>query len=197
MQKKDRSHKNADLLALTADALQGKQSVRVTFRLPEEAIALLSMAASQLGIQQKSLFNQLVENQEILNRMATEGRSYDVSHDERVQKTYVISRNALISLKKISKQNDISRDSLVELSINRLRPVIHAEQEKLKHWKIFHSKIVGLLHNGQQILVEAADILTEEDPVYRKLEGSIAGLEKCYEEIDQMIKKGNRMDTLT
>jgi hypothetical protein len=197
MQMKDGNQKNADLLNLTADALQGKQSVRVTFRLPEEAIALLSLAASQLGIQQKSLFNQLVENQEILNRMAAEGRSYDVSRDERVQKTYVISRNALISLKKISKQNNLSRDFLVELSINRLRPVIHAEQEKLRNWKIIHSKIERLLHNGQQTLVGAADMLTEEDPVYRKLEGLIASLEKCYEEINHLIDKGNRMDAFT
>jgi len=46
---------------LNADALRGRQSVRATFRLPTEMVSLLSIAASHLGLKQKSLFDQLVE----------------------------------------------------------------------------------------------------------------------------------------
>ncbi len=196
MEKKDVGRER-DLLDLTADALQGKQSVRVTFRLPEEAIALLSMAASQLGLKQKSLFDQLVENQEVLNRVAVEGQRYDVCHDEKIQKTYVISRNSLIALKKIAKQNDMSRDFLVELSINRLRPVISAEQEKHKNWKVVQSKIEELVQHGRQTLAEAGLVLACEDQVYGRLHGLVTALERGHEDINQLIEKGSRMDAFT
>ena len=49
-------------LGLTADLLKGKQSIRATFKLPPDIIRLLSIAASQLGIKQKTLFDQLVED---------------------------------------------------------------------------------------------------------------------------------------
>jgi len=194
MQKKGGNQENIYQMDLTADALKGKQSVRVTFRLPEEAIALLSMAANQLGIQQKLLFDQLVEDQEILDKVADEGQKYQVGGNERVQKTYVISRNSLIALRNIAKENNISRDLLVELSINRLRPVISAEQEKQKKWKILLGNMEELLRHGQRTLAEAVDLLTEEDQVFQKIEGLINGLEKGYEEIHQLIKKGNRME---
>jgi hypothetical protein len=190
MQKIDKTQVHDHLLDLTAEALQGKQSVRVTFRLPEEAIALLSRAANQLGVKQKSLFDQLIENQEILNRVADEGPRHDISHDERVQKTYVISRNSLIALKKIARQNDISRDLLVELSINRLRPVINAEHEKHKNWKNVHCKVDELLQHGRKVLTEAADIIGKDDQVYKKLEGLINSLEKGHQEINQLIERG-------
>ena len=195
--RKDEDSRQWNLLDLTADALQGKQSVRVTFRLPEEAIALLSMAANQLGLKQKSLFDQLVENQEVLNKVAVEGQRYDVCHDEKIQKTYVISRNSLIALKKIAKQNDISRDFLVELSINRLRPVICAEQEKYKNWKIVQSKIEELVQHGRQTLAEAGLVLAREDQVYGKLQGVVTALERGYEDINQLIDRGSRMDAFT
>jgi hypothetical protein len=193
---REKSVKIEDLhpMDLTANGLKGKQSVRVTFRLPEQTIALLSLAASQLGIQQKSLFDQLVEDQEILDRVADEGRNHSVGEYERVQKTYVISRNSLVALRNIAKENKISRDLLVELSINRLRPVISAEQEKQKKWKILLNKMEELLRHGRLTLSEAADLLNAEDQVFQKIEGLIADLQKGYEEIQQWIKKGNRME---
>ncbi|RPI51694.1 MAG: hypothetical protein EHM49_06780, partial [Deltaproteobacteria bacterium] len=52
-------------LTITAMGLRGKQSVRATFRLPDHIIKLLGMVASQLGLKQKSLFDQLVEDKEV------------------------------------------------------------------------------------------------------------------------------------
>lgn len=180
-------------LDLSADALKGKQSVRATFRLPGHCIVLLSVAADHLGIKQKSLFDQLVENQEILNRVADEGRQYTTDADDRVQKTYVISRNSLMALKNIAKAYNIPRDLLVELSINRLRPVITAEQEKHRKWKILQGKLDDLLIHGQQTLIEAAALLSEDDHVFRRLAGLITGLARGCDDIDQLIEKGERM----
>jgi hypothetical protein len=194
MQKKIGKREHVNPLDLTADTLKGKQSVRVTFRLPGETIALLSVAANQLGIQQKLLFDQLVEDQKILDKIAGEGRKYPAGGDERVQKTYVISRNSLVALRNIARENEISRDLLVELSINRLRPVISAEQEKQEKWKILLGRMEELLHHGQLTLAEAADLLTEEDQVFHKIEELVTGLQKGYDDIQQWIRKGSRME---
>ena len=194
MQKKSEKRENLHPMDLTADTLKGKQSVRVTFRLPGETIALLSVAASHLGIQQKLLFDQLVEDKKILDRIADEGRKYSAGGDERVQKTYVISRNSLIALRNIARENKISRDLLVELSINRLRPVISAEQEKQEKWKVLLGRMEELLHHGQRTLAEAADLLTEDDQVFQKIDEVITGLQKGYEDIQQWIRKGSRME---
>ena len=58
------------MVGLSADILRGRQSVRATFRLPSQVIALLSVAASQLGLKQKSLFDQLVEDRAVLEQVA-------------------------------------------------------------------------------------------------------------------------------
>jgi hypothetical protein len=179
---------------LTADALRGKQSVRVTFRLRAETIALLSMAAHQLGIKQKTLFDQLAEDQEILTRVVDEARNYSIDADEKVQKTFVISRNSLTALKNIAKMSNISRDLLVELSINRLRPVIIAEKEKQKRWKILLEKMEDLVNHGQLTLNEASRLLIEEDQMFQRIRGLVNGLEKGCREIHQLIEKGNKME---
>ncbi|MCK7510327.1 MAG: hypothetical protein MZV70_43945 [Desulfobacterales bacterium] len=44
----------------------------------------------------------------------------------RIQKTFVISRRTLACLDEISRQSRAPRDALVEYSIQRLLPVIHA-----------------------------------------------------------------------
>lgn len=53
------SHPNSGLI-ITSQGLRGKQSVRATFKLPEHIIKLLGGVATQLGVKQKSLFDQLV-----------------------------------------------------------------------------------------------------------------------------------------
>ena len=49
-------------LKLSAKQLRGKQSVRATFRLSDQMIDLLKVAANHLEVQQKSLIDELVQN---------------------------------------------------------------------------------------------------------------------------------------
>ena len=181
---------SAEVFYLTADRLKGKQSVRVTFRLPGHSIALLSIAANHLGVQQKLLFDQLVENQEVLNRLADEGRrSKGPEVGERIQKTYVISRSSLTALKNIAAEYRISRDLLVELSINRLEPVVSAEHEKAGKRQTVHHQLVDFLAVGHQTLEQASELLDQEDPVLRRLKEVMAAVDKGCEEIAALCKQ--------
>ena len=57
---------------ISFDELRMKQSVRTTFRLPKEIINLLGLIASQLGIKQKSLLDQLIEDASLLHELGKE-----------------------------------------------------------------------------------------------------------------------------
>lgn len=61
---------------LSMDALKGKQSVRATFTLPRHTINLLSAVASQLGVKQKSIFDHLVDNRDILDQVAGQAKKH-------------------------------------------------------------------------------------------------------------------------
>jgi hypothetical protein len=49
--------------------LRGRQSVRATFRLSEDCIDAISILSAQLGIKQKSVFDHLMEDVQILKNM--------------------------------------------------------------------------------------------------------------------------------
>ena len=49
--------------------LRGRQSVRATFRLSEDCIDAISILAIQLGIKQKSIFDHLMEDDQVLKQV--------------------------------------------------------------------------------------------------------------------------------
>ena len=72
--------------------LRGRQSVRATFRLSEACIDEISILSAQLGIKQKSFFNHLMEDAQVLKNVARELENTQFDRHERIQKTFVISR---------------------------------------------------------------------------------------------------------
>ena len=183
-------------LDLSVEALKGRQSVRATFRLPEQVIQLLSIAAHQLGVKQKSLFDQLVESEEVLDQLADEGREQEERRGDRVQKTYVLSRSSLLALETVARQTRVPRDVLVELSIERLRPLISAEQKRHRRRKALLAEVEGLLRHGREVLVRGSSMVKEDDPLYAMLESWMAQLEQDYPKMIALIEKGEQMEDL-
>jgi len=66
------------MIDLTVGDLKKKQSVRATFKLPQQSIALLSMVARQLGVKQKSLFDQLLDEQVALTKLVRDSTDFGV-----------------------------------------------------------------------------------------------------------------------
>ncbi len=181
--------------SLDADALRGRQSVRVTFRLPLPIIDLLSIAANQLGIKQKSLFDQLVEDRGVLEQVAAgaAGR-FRPAMDQRQQKTYVVSRSALVSLEYVAKTHGIPRDLLVEISISRLLPVISSEQEKQAKRKVVLAEVEEFLQLGEAVLARAGELLGPDDPAFRQLSLALGQGGRALEELRGRVEKGRAME---
>lgn len=180
---------NISLPLPSAEDLRGRQSVRATFKLSTRAIEALSIVAVHLGIKQKSLFDQLIEDAGSLSHIAREIESDHFSTLERVQKTYVISRRTLRSLEDISTQFDAPRDALVEYSIQRLLPVIAREREKHQKRKEILQDINTHFEQGLKILNKTRELLGENDPVYSKLEAAMGACMHARDNVDRFVER--------
>jgi uncharacterized protein (UPF0147 family) len=169
MAQQDNQNKTDPSTFITSSGLRGKQSVRATFKLSSGCIAAISIVAAQLGIKQKSLFDHLAQDSASLNAIAREVQNAKVSAENRVQKTYVISRRSLALLDEISRAFNAPRDALVEFSVRRLIPVIDIEQKKYELHKTAFAGIERHFNKGQQLLEEVREHLGEDDPVFAKL----------------------------
>lgn len=181
-------------LRLTVDDLRKKQSVRATFRLPRHVIELLSLIAGQLGIKQKSLFDQLIEDASVLGRVAREAQGYSCDSEDRRQKTFVISRSSLHSLNDTARQQKIPRDILVEVSIKRLLPIIETELEKHKKRKKLLVEMRGYLLEGQKLLQNAGEQLGEADPLYAMIDDQVRLARKNISMVENIVERGMPME---
>ncbi len=173
----------------TAD-LRGKQSVRATFKLTKGCISAISIVATHLGIKQKSLFDHLVEDDHVLESIAREIKNAKLIKQNRVQKTYVISRRSLYSLDEVSKNYNAPRDALVEYLVQQLIPVIQEEREKHEKRKAVFSRISKHFKQGVKLLEDTDLALGKRDPLYDWFESAMTYYKNTFETMDAFIEKG-------
>ncbi len=178
------------IVAPSLSELRGRQSVRATFKLSGKAIEAISIAAAHMGIKQKSLFDHLIDDVELLAVVAREIESKRFLRLKRVQKTFVLSRRTLCSLEEVSKDSNTPRDALVEYSIARLLPVIEEERKKHEKRKKILMEIGKYLEQGEDISEKADKALGEEDMLSEKLKGAVSTLRGAYETMASFVERG-------
>ena len=110
----------ATLPRMTTLALKGKQSIRTSFKLSEGCIQAINIVATQLGIKHRSLFDYLVEDTQSLETLAKEIVKIEPSKNKGSQKSFIVSRDTLKAIDSLCEKLNISRDTLIELSVKRL-----------------------------------------------------------------------------
>ena len=170
--------------------LRGRQSVRATFRLSETCIDAISVLSAQLGIKQKSVFDHLLEDAQVLKNMARELANIELDRQERIQKTFVISRRSLSYLDSISNKYDAPRDALVEYSVRRLLPIIAKERKKHEKRKRLFAEISNHFQEGENLLSKADEMLGNDDPVVNKLETAMSVYKNAFHDIANFIDRG-------
>jgi len=184
-------HKN---IGITFGDLIGRQSVRATFKLPQHIIDLLSVLSGQLGIKQKSLFDQLAANDSILCQIAKEARSYSAVDGNRRQKTFVISKSSLQSLNAVSEREEISRDLLVEISVYRLMPIIKNELEKHEKRKDVLLAMKSYIQQGNELVKKSKELLGNDDSVFQMVKEQADLAKKNFSAVKTMVEKGRPME---
>lgn len=176
----------------TAD-LRGHQSVRTTFKLSERSIEALSILAGQLGIKQKSLFDHLVEDTQVLKTIAKEFQEFG-SRTQRVAKTYVVSRKSLDNLEEISAKYGTPRDALVEFSIERILPLLAEEKKKHRKRKALLQDLSTYLEEGLSMLAMTERELGRDDPAFVELVHLVQAVSKCSDNIHRVVRKGSKIE---
>jgi hypothetical protein len=143
-----------------------------------------------LGIKQKSLFDHLIEDMQSLSSIAREMQDTKLRIQNRVQKTYVMSRKSLLSLEQASKNYNAPRDTLVEFSVQRLLPIIARERERHEKRKEILAGITKHFNQGVKILHNINELLGEDDPIFDRFATTMAVYQKSYEQIESYIEKG-------
>jgi hypothetical protein len=170
--------------------LRGRQSVRATFRLSEACINAITILSAQLGIKQKSVFDHLMEDAQVLRDMARELENIEIDPHERIQKTFVVSRRSLSYLDSISSEYDAPRDALVEYSVRRLLPIIAKERKRHEKRKEMLAEISNHFAEGEKLLSKAEEVLGAEDSVVNKLKTAISVYKNAFDDIVQFIDRG-------
>jgi hypothetical protein len=171
-------------------ALRGRQSVRATFRLSEACIDAISILSAQLGIKQKSVFDHLMEDTQVLKDMASKLENSEFDRHERIQKTFVVSRRSLSFLDTISNEYDAPRDALVEYSVRRLLPIIANERKKHEKRKMILGEISNHFEKGRKLLSKAEEMLGTDDPIISKLIAAMSVYKNVLDDITGFIEKG-------
>lgn len=183
-----------ELPLASSAALRGRQSVRATFKLSGRSIEALSVAALQLGIKQKSLFDHLMEDFDSLRHIAHQYDSEHFTRLSRVQKTYVLSRRTLYSLEEAARSFKAPRDALVEYSIQRLLPLIAQEREKHEKRKEIEAHFSAHLQEGLKLLQSARKSLGDEDPVVQRLNSVMANCAHAQSSLRDFIERGKCLE---
>lgn len=181
-------------LKMSLERLRGRQSVRTTFRLPEDVIGLLGIAAGQFGLQQKVLLDQLIENVDVLKRVAETARQDLRAALPGRPKTFVLSKQTLLFLEKVSRECRIPRDALVELAILRLLPVVRSEREKQRKRVEILTDMVNYLRYGQRLLAKSESLLGQDDHVYELIEKMIRLGEGSVAKMEAIVAKGQNIE---
>ncbi len=193
MKKNENTMVHLEFLQKSTATLRGRQSVRATFKLTERSIDALSILACQLGIKQKTLFDQVVDDSEALRVIAKEFEDFGAA-SQRVAKTYVISRKTLENLDRVADRYNTPRDALVEFSIERILPLIQQEKEKHEKRKILLQKLQAFAHEGVELVNKAKTSLGTDDPVFVEMLKMMHQVLCCRDAVDDFVEKGNRMD---
>ncbi len=193
MRKRKASFVSIEFSSESAQELLGRQSVRTTFKLSEKSIDALSVLAGQLGIKQKSLFDHLIDDIPTLRIIAEASAEYQIP-EQRVAKTYVISRRTLQNLEQISSRYQTPRDALVELSIERIIPLIKEEKKKHEQRKLILGKMEKIVADGEKAFALANESLDQDDPVFRRIYQMMRAVKSCHSEIETCVERGRKIE---
>lgn len=185
---------NLGVLGSTFNDLRGRQSVRATFKLTNDCIEAISIVAAQLGIKQKSLFDHLFQDTDALSTIAEKYKNARLQSVNRVQKTYVMSRNSLLSLEDIANHFNAPRDVLIEISVQRLMPIITTERQRYAKRKAVFTKINRHLEEGRKLLNTAYAELGEEDQLTDRLTAAMSMYESAFKQMSNFMERGKGIE---
>ena len=179
-----------NLPKMSSTALKGKQSVRTSFKLSEGCIQAINIVATQLGIKHRSLFDYLVEDTDSLETLAKEIVDKNPTNDKGSQKSFIVSRETLQVIDSLCEKLKISRDTLIELSIRRLLPIIEKEMEGHRKRKELFDLVDKQYQDSKKVLDMIKKSVGAQDPAYKAYQSTVASCKQVKKQFQEIISKG-------
>jgi hypothetical protein len=181
----------AQELQLDTEELKAKQSVRTTFKLPEKTINLLKVSAKHLGIKQKTLLDQLLEDDKALELLADDAVTHSRNDSDCRPKTFVLSKKALDQIEDVSCSYEVPRDFLVELSVSRLASYVDSLAETHDKRRTLMKELDRCRDQLEELSSKAHTTLKEDDVFLAKVENLTKRTRKHIGEISRTVKDKN------
>jgi len=178
----------------SATDLRGRQSIRAAFKLTPNCIEAMNILGAHLRLKPKSLFDHMVQDRKTLEAIAAQARGKHQDDAPRVTKTYVISRDAALALDDVARDVKVSRDLLVETSVQHLMPLIQKEQVRHSARKIMLSRMERHFKEGLKIREEMAKELGPNDPMCDKMSQVMGTYERAFAAMAEFIKRGESIE---
>ena len=178
----------------SATDLRGRQSVRVAFKLTPICIRAMNILGAHLRLKPKSLFDHMVQERETLAAMAVQAGAAPANETRRTTKTYVISRDAALILDEVARDRGLSRDLLVERSVQHLMPLIQKEQVRHSARKILLARMERHLKEGRKVCADMERELGANDPMCDKMKHVMEAYERAFVAMAAFIKKGKNIE---
>lgn len=185
---------NMNLPKMTTTGLKGKQSVRTSFKLSPACIHAINIVATQLGIKHRSLFDYLVEDTESLQAVAAGIASEARATAKGVQKSFIVSRESLRTIDDLCRNLKISRDTLIELSVRRLLPIIEKEIENHRRRKALFELVRTHHQDSRKVLDRIKESVGKEDPIYRAYQNTVSTCRQVMTQVSDIISKGKVLE---
>jgi hypothetical protein len=178
----------------SASDLRGRQSVRVAFKLTPNCIEAMNILGAHLRLKPKSLFDHMVQERKTLETIAAKASATAPDDAPRVAKTYVISRDAALVLDEVARALNLSRDAIVETSVQHLMPLIQKEQVRHSGRKNLLARMERHLGDGRELLAVMVTELGRNDPMCDKMRHVMGAYERAFAAISDFIKKGENIE---
>jgi hypothetical protein len=178
----------------SAADLRGRQSVRVSFKLSPNCIDAITILGSHLRLKPKSLFDHMVQKREILEAVAAAIKNDSATDLPRQVKAYVISRDAVLVLDDVARENNVTRDALVEASVLHLMPLIQKEQTRHHARKALLLKMEHHLKSGRQLFDEMTGELGGNDPMCDQMKNVMGSYERAFTAMTTFVGKGKNIE---
>ena len=183
-----------NLPKMSSTALKGKQSVRTSFKLSEGCIQAINVVAKQLGIKHRSLFDYLVEDTDSLETLAKEIVDKNPTNDKGSQKSFIVSRETLQAIESLCEKLKISRDTLIELSVRRLLPIIEKEMKSHKKRKELFKLVDKQHQESRKVLDLIKKGVGMEDPAYKAYQSTVVACKQVKKQFNDILSKGKMLE---
>jgi len=170
---------------------RARKTTRTTFSLSADSIQILATLSDEYGYKPRTIFKEAANMVDSVKD--TIDKSYIEKGSDMVRKTFVVELSTLQKFNQVSKQWEISRNRIIELSLKRLKYYLQNvgkyEALKSKYYKIKIRKVFKEL--DKLIVKTSEDFGNEEHPIPLGIKKASIDLLKLNTAIDNFLKSGN------